>query len=36
MVIGTDPANFAWRGDERTWTQWQQYGNDLGGSLTRR
>jgi hypothetical protein len=35
-VIGTDPTNFAWRGDERTWTQWQQYGNDLGGSFTRR
>jgi hypothetical protein len=35
-VIGTDPTNFVWRGDERTWVQWQQYGNDLGGSFTRR
>jgi parallel beta-helix repeat protein len=35
-VVGTDPTNFAWRGDERTWTQWRQYGNDLGGSFTRR
>ena len=35
-VIGADPTNFAWRGDEQSWTQWQQYGNDLGGSFTRR
>jgi hypothetical protein len=35
-VIGADATNFAWRGDERTWTQWQQCGNDLGGSFTRR
>jgi parallel beta-helix repeat protein len=35
-VAGTDPTNFAWREAELTWTQWQQYGNDLGGSFTRR
>jgi nitrous oxidase accessory protein NosD len=32
-VIGSDPTNFAWRGDELTWTEWQQYGNDLAGSF---
>jgi parallel beta-helix repeat protein len=35
-VVGADPTNFSWSGDERTWTQWQQYGHDLGGSFTRR
>ena len=35
-VAGTDPTNFAWRGSELTWTQWQQHGNDLAGSFIRR
>jgi hypothetical protein len=35
-VIGADPTNFAWKGTELTWTQWRQYGQDLGGSFIRR
>jgi parallel beta-helix repeat protein len=35
-VIGSDTTNFAWTGDELTWTAWQQYGNDLAGSFIRR
>jgi hypothetical protein len=35
-VVGTDPTNFSWRASELTWTQWRQYGQDLGGTFTRR
>jgi parallel beta-helix repeat protein len=35
-VVGSDLTNFSWRGSELTWTQWRQYGQDLGGTLTRR
>ncbi len=35
-VIGADSTNFAWKGTELTWMQWRQYGQDLGGSFTRR
>ncbi len=35
-IIGTDLTNFSWVGSEVAWAQWQRYGQDAGGTFTRR
>jgi hypothetical protein len=35
-IIGTDLTNFSWVRSEVAWARWQRYGQDAGGTFTRR